>query len=264
MTDLFEEVEEQLRSDRYRALVLKALPWVLGIAAVALIAFFGYWGWEKYRTQQDTKASEQYAQGFEALQQGQKDKAVQLFTQVTQSPSRAYKSLALMQLGGIRLADKNTPEAVKLFDQAAEAAPDDVIGDAARLKSAFAVLDTAPEKDLEARLTPLTKEGRPYRIQAREALGFAKLMAGDTAGARGEFVVISQSLDAGDAARERAKAAMDLIDSGSAKAIPGVAKAAAALPPPVMLAPGQAAPGEIPSAASGSAPTSQPQATGPQ
>lgn len=259
MTDLFEEVEEQLRSDRYRALVLKALPWILGLAAVALIAFFGYWGWEKYRTQQDAKASNEYAAGFEALQQGQKDKAVQLFSDVAKSPSRAYKSLALMQLGGIRLADKNTPEAVKLFDQSAEAAPDEVIGDAARLKSAFALLDTASEKDLEGRLTPLTKDGRPYRIQAREALGFAKLMAGDTAGARGEFVVISQSLDAGDAVRERAKAAMDLIDSGSAKAIPGVAKAAAALPPPVMLAPGQTLPGQ---AAPATPP--QPQATGPQ
>jgi hypothetical protein len=98
------------------------------------------------------------------------------------------------------------------------------------------------------------KEGRPYRVQAREALGFAKLTAGDLPGARGEFVVISQSLDASDAARERAKAVMDLIDSGSAKAVAPVAKAAASLPPPVMLAPGQQMP---------SAPT-QPQATGPQ
>ena len=32
MADLFEEVEEQLRSDRYRTLVLGALPWVLGLA----------------------------------------------------------------------------------------------------------------------------------------------------------------------------------------------------------------------------------------
>jgi hypothetical protein len=143
---------------------------------------------------------------------------------------------------------------VKLFDQAADAAPDEMIGDAARLKSAFAVLDTAPQKDLEARLSPLMKEGRPYRVQAREALGFAKLTAGDMAGARGEFVVIHQSLDASDASRERAKAVMDLIDSGSAKAVAPVAKAAAALPPPVMLAPGQPTP---------SAPT-QPQATGPQ
>jgi hypothetical protein len=254
LTDLFDEVEEQLRSERYRTLAMKALPWVLGLAAGVLIAYFGVWGWEQYRTQQAAKASEQYTAGLEALNEGHRDQAAQLWTQVTRSPSRAYKSLALMQLGGLKLADKNTPEAVKLFDQAADAAPDNILGDAARLKSAFALLDTAPEKALEARLTPLTQDGHPYRIQAREALAFAKLLGGDMAGARGQFVVINQSLDASDGARERAKAAMDLIDSGSAKMVPSVARAAAALPPPVMLAPGQTSPATPP----------QPQAPGPQ
>lgn len=255
MSDLFEEVEEQLRSERYRALAIKAAPWVLGAAAAILIAVFGYWGWQSYRTQQSAKASEQYAAGLDALNAGRKDQAVALLTQVSSSPSRAYKTLALMQLGGVKLGDRKIPDAVKLFDQAADAAPDDVLGDAARLKSAFALLDTASPKELEARLTPLIKDGHPYRVQAREALGFAKLQAGDMAGARGQFVVISQSLDAPDGARERAKAAMDLIDSGSAKTIPAVVKAAAALPPPVMLAPGQTNP---------FSPPQQPQAPGPQ
>jgi hypothetical protein len=37
LTDLFEEVEEQLRSDRYRVLARQALPWVLTLAAAALV-----------------------------------------------------------------------------------------------------------------------------------------------------------------------------------------------------------------------------------
>ena len=254
MTDLFEEVEEQLRSERYRALATKALPWVLGGAAAILIAVFGVWGWQQYRTQQAAKASEAYAAGIDALNGGRRDQAVTLLTQASGSPSRAYKSLALMQLGGLKLGDRKVPDAVKLFDEAAQAAPDDILGDAARLKSAFALLDTAPLRELETRLTPLTQDGHPYRVQAREALGFARLQAGDMGGARGQFVVISQSLDAPDGARERAKAVMDLIDSGSAKAIPAVARAAAALPPPVMLAPGQTTPFSPP----------QPQAPGPQ
>jgi hypothetical protein len=202
----------------------------------------GYWGWQSWRTQQVNKASETYGAALEAMSAGQRPKAELLWTQVSQSGSAAYKSLALMQLGGLQLADHKTDAAVKLFDQAAEAAPDDVIGDAARLKSAFALLDTAPEKDVEARLAPLMKDNHPYRVQAREALGFAKIMAGDLAGARSQFLLISQSIDAPDGARERANAAISLIDSGSAKNIPAVAKAAAALPPPVTLAPGQTIP----------------------
>jgi hypothetical protein len=248
VADLFEEVEEQLRSDRYRVLALKALPWVLGLAAAALIATLGWWGWTHYQEQQIGRASEQYAAGLEALEQGRIDQAAVNFTTVSQSQAKAYKSLALMQLGGIKLSQKNTAGAVQFLDQAAAAAPDDLIGDAARLKAALAVLDTAPLKDVEARLTPLLQDGRPYRVQAREALAFAKLMAGDLAGARGDFVIISGMLDAPDGARVRAKAAMGLIDSGSAKAVPATVRAAAALPPAAL------APAEPP----------QPQAPGPQ
>lgn len=254
MTDLFEEVEEQLRADRYRSLAMRALPWILGVAAVALVAVLGYWGWQTWRTGQINKASEQYAAAIDAMSAGDRAKAEKLWTDVSHSGSGAYKSLSLMQLGGLQILDNKPQAAVKFFDEAADAAPDDIIGDAARLKSAFALLDTAPEKDLEARLAPLTKDNHPYRVQAREALGFAKIMAGDLAGARGQFLLIAQSIDAPDGARERANAAVSLIDSGSAKSIPAVAKAAAALPPPVMLAPGQTTPNLPP----------QQQAPGPQ
>jgi hypothetical protein len=247
LSDLFEEVEEQLRSDRYRTFALKALPWLLGLAVAALIATLAWWGFSHYRQQAQGKASEQYAAALDALQHGQTAQATKLFTDVSKSPAKGYQSLALMQLGGLQLSQNKTAPAVQLFDQAAAAAPDDVIGDAARLKAAFAVLDTAPAKDVEARLTPLMQDGRPYRIQAREALAFTKLMAGDTAGARGDFVIISGMLDAPQGARARAKAAMGLIDSGSAKALAATVRAAAALPPtpavPAPPAPQQEAPG---------------------
>ena len=263
MTDLFEEVEEQLRSDRYRALARKAAPWVLALLAAALVAALAVWGWQQYRQQTTDKASEQYAAGLSAFAQGDRGKAVQLWGEVAKSSSKAYKSLALMQLGGAKLATgkpDDTKAAVALFDQAAAAAPDDVLGDAARLKSAFAILDTAPFSEVEGRLAPLMKDGHPYRVQAREALAFAKLMKGDTAGARGDFVVITGTLDAPDGARQRAQAAMGLIDSGSAKSVPAVVKAVQALPPPMLVGPGGVPMGLAPQAQDGT----QDQASAPQ
>ena len=67
MTDLFEEVEEQLRSDRYKQLGRKLLPWMLGIAAAALIATLGYWAYDTWRTEQTSKASEQYVAAMGAM-----------------------------------------------------------------------------------------------------------------------------------------------------------------------------------------------------
>jgi hypothetical protein len=237
VADLFEEVEEQLRSDRYRKLLLRALPWTIALVAAAVIAVLAYWGWSNYRQKQIDTASEQYAQALQSLGDGRADEAARLFAEVSRSAPPAYKALALIQLGGLELGKKQTAAAVKRFDDAAAVAPDDVIGDAARLKSAFALLDTAPRKELEGRLTPLMQDGRPYRVQAREALAFSKLMAGDLAAARGDFTVISGMLDAPEGARARAKAAIGLIDSGSAKAVAQIAHAAAALPPSALAPP---------------------------
>jgi hypothetical protein len=238
VVDVFEEVEEELRSERYRALVIRVLPWAAGALAIGLAIALGVWGFDTWRTQAANRASEQYAQAMEDFDQGQADQANALWAEVAKSPAKGYASLSLQHLGAAKLAANQTAEAVKLFDQAASEAPDYVIGDAARLKSAFALLDTASLKDMQTRLDPLMKEGRPYRTEAREALAFAKLQAGDLAGARGEFVVISLLPDAQQTARERARAAMALIDSGSAKATSAAVKAALALPPQPLIAPG--------------------------
>jgi len=255
VSDLFEEVEEQLRSDRYRQFAQTALPWLVGLAVLALVATLGYWGWDSWKNKQIDQASEQYAEALESMANGDPAKARTLWTTVSKSQAGGYKALSLMHLAAFAGEEKKTAEEVKLLDEAAKAAPDAVIGDAARLKSAFALLDTAPLAELEGRLKPLMEEGHPYRVQAREALAFAKLKAGDLKSARSDFVLLSQSLDAPDSVQSRANAALGLIDSGSAKSVAAVVKAADALPPrptmdPAMLLP----PG----------PQGQPQANPPQ
>ncbi|MDD3836830.1 MAG: tetratricopeptide repeat protein [Phenylobacterium sp.] len=242
MVDLFEEVEEQLRSDRYKTLALKALPWALGALAAALLIALGVWGYQEYRQRAAEAASEQYAQALEVLQQGRTEEADKLFGEVADSPSRAYKALALMHQGGIRMTQGKRDEAVKLYDAAAEAAPDVLLGDAARLKSAFALMDSASLAQIQERLEPLSKEDRPYRILAEEALAIAKLSAGDFDGARKDFSALKDLLDAPEGVRQRATVAVELIDSGTAKALPETLKAAAALPEPAAPASQQPAP----------------------
>lgn len=233
MVDVFDEVEEQLRSERYQSLAMKSLPWLGALAAVAVIGVGGYWGWTSYQTDQANKASESYQTALETAQKQGPDKAFGQFKAVADGSANGYKALALLQMGDIRLDQNKTQEAVGYFDAAAKASPSPVLGDLARLKSAFALMDTASYKDIESRLTPLAGEKSPYRVYAREAMAFAKLQAGDVAGARADFVILANSLDTttSEAVRQRAQAAMQMIDSGSAKELGAAVKAAAALPP---------------------------------
>ena len=49
VVDLFEEVEEQLRSDRYRELARRIAPWATAIFAQVLIGYLGVWGYKAYQ-----------------------------------------------------------------------------------------------------------------------------------------------------------------------------------------------------------------------
>jgi hypothetical protein len=244
LVDIFEEVDEHLRSDRLGALARRYLPWVLGIFAVALIAAFGLWGFTSYQQRNIDAASRAYATGIDLLSKNDPAGAYASFGAAAGKSAPAYRALALMEQAGVRLQQKRTQDAVALFDQAAQATSDPVISDAARLKSAFAVLDTAPYVEVEARLKPLTDANRPYHALAREALALAKLNAGRPTDALSDFQVLALMADAPQDVRERAQAAMAVIKGGTAGALPAMVKQAIALPPlpPPAAAPAQDAP----------------------
>jgi hypothetical protein len=247
VVDVFEEVEEHLRSDQYAVLARKYLPWIGGAFAVALLIALGVWGVSAYRLQNAQKASQAYAQGMESVGRGDMTAAYTQFGVAATSQSKAYKSLALMQQAGIRMDQKNIPEAVKLLDAAAKAAPAPVIGDFASLKAAYLLLDTTPLAQLETRLLPLTAADRPYAALAREALAVSKLMAGKTKDARNDFAVLVLTPSASDDTRRRAQMAMSLIDSGTAASLPATVRMAMTMPPaPPMLPQGPAVDGSAP------------------
>ena len=86
----------------------------------------------------------------------------------------------------------------------------------------------------------------------QNVFAIAKLQAGDLKGARGDFVILANSLDTStsEEVRQRAQAAMQLIDSGTAKDLAAAVKAAAALPPtpPISQLPAGLAPQAAPNA----------------
>lgn len=237
MADVFEEVEEQLRSARYRSLVKKGWPYAAAVVATAFLAFAGYWGFTHYRDTQSAKAAEAYAAAAELGSKGDLAGAEKGLAEIAKSGPGVYKSLALMQISGLRAEEGKIAEAAALMDQAAEAVKEPLVKDAARLKAAYLLFDTLPIAELKARLDPLTEAGRPYSALAREALAMKQMASGQLTEARASFSVLSLMPDATEELRSRAQASIALIDSGSAKNIPAIIAAAKALPPPPVPTP---------------------------
>jgi len=217
VTDIFEEAEEGLRQDRWVAIAKKSAPWAGGALALALIAALGVWGYSSWEKGRSDKASEAYVAATEALGKGDAKAARTELDKVVAAGAPGYKALALTHLAALSLQDSKPDEAVKQLDEAAKSTSDPMLSDLAALKAALLVMDKASFADIEKRLTPLMKEGRPYAPLAKEALAMAKIQNGDLKGARGDLQALAFSLDASDALKQRAQVAVALIDSGGAE-----------------------------------------------
>ena len=228
MVDVFDQVEEELRSDRYKRLARTWLPVAGGVLLVALIAALAWWGWQKMETAKADKASVAYQRGLESLEANNPVGADAAFTQAADEGNAAYKALALQHRAGIAVQQNRIPDAVELLDEAAGATRDPLLADGARWKAALLLMDTAGLEDIQARLEPLTDEDRPFRAYARESLALAQLQHGKTAEARSTLVVLKNSLDTPQEISQRAGVIIASIDAGIAPNLKPITEAMAA------------------------------------
>ncbi len=231
MVDFVEEVEEQLRSDRYRSFAMRAWPWFLAALLAVVVGWLAAWGYDAWRNRDIGRASIAYDKAITTLAQGDQTGAYAALQATASSGPAGYRTMALLEQADIRLTGGKTADAVTLYDAAAKAAPNAILRDFARLRAAQSLLDNTPYPQIETRLTPLIGDRKPFDLDAKEMLAMAKLLAGQTAAAKNDFTALSLTLGVTQAMRQRAQGAIALIDSGESGVVASAARAAATLPP---------------------------------
>lgn len=243
MSDVFEQVEEELRSDRYTRLARTWLPVVGAVLGVALVAALAWWGWDSWQTSRADAGSAAYDRGIEALQAGNEPGALAAFTEAGEKGNGAYKSLSLQQQAGLAVSKGEMARAIELLDQAAKAGGDPILSDVAALKAVWLVMDTdASLADIESRLAPLVKEGRPYRAFALQAQAMTRIQFGQFQPAREILVQLQLGQDVPDSIREQAQATIAQIDAGTIANLRPIRDAAAKIPAPTAPTAAQGAP----------------------
>ena len=232
MVDFVDEVGDALKRDAQKAFALRLLPLAIGLVVVVGIGVGGYFGYKSWHKSALTNASVQYEGALKALDGGNTEAALgQLKTLSTDGP-RVYKALALMQLAAAHSIDNKPKDAVAAYDQAAALFSDPLLADAARLKAAYIMADTADFAAMQTRLKALTGDASPYRYLARELLATKAMEAGEVTQAREAFEALTLALDAPEGVRERAQATLAMLPKAAPKAAPKpVAKADAEVKP---------------------------------
>ncbi len=176
MADIFNEVDEDVRRERLKALWDR---YSLLIIAVAVLIVAGIGGWRAYEYWTAQKAAVAGAAFEEAValsEQGKHVEAEKAFAKVVGEAPQGYAVLArLREASELAQANPGKPaDAVKAYDAvAADASLGQAWQDLATLRAGLLLVDTAPFAELKGRLEPISQAGRPYRHTARELLALS-------------------------------------------------------------------------------------------
>jgi hypothetical protein len=256
MSDIFQEVEEDVRRERYEQLWNKYGNYIMAAAAVLVIAVGGYQAWTTYDSNQRQQVSERYEKAQTIAATGKAaDQAEMEFAELSKSGYSGYATLSKFNLVSTYLAQNKREAAVALLRELVDSA-NDTVSSVARLRLAWLEADARPKPEIEAILQPLRAADNPWRFAAGEVLAYVELRTGSRAQAEADYLSLSQEPQASPALRQRSGAIVQYL-----RANPGVALAApgAGAPP---AAPAAATPAGAPATPAPAAATKAPAAAG--
>lgn len=206
MGDIFREIDEELRQERFEKLWKAYGKYVIAGVVAVVLAVGGYRGWQEYRAKQRENESARFAAAV-ALAEQSKDKEAEALFAALAKEGDAYAVLARFHQAALKARAGDAAGAAAAFE--AIAADDEVsrpLRDAAVVLGVMHAMEAkdADARRLAARLEPLMADRGPWRSAASELAGLLALKAGDAAKARERFRAIADDPDAPSSARARA------------------------------------------------------------
>jgi hypothetical protein len=215
LSDIFREVEEEVRRERLEKLWKQYGDFAIAGVAAIVIAVAGYQLWLRYEASQRAEASAEYNA---AVQIASTDPvaAVGKFEELSKKAPSGYAKLAKFAEADTLLVTGERDKALAIYQSLGNGG-NDLIGDAARLRAAWSVVDFAPRATIESLVAPLADPGSQWRFLAKEVLAYADYRSGDVGRAEQEYRSIADAQDATTTLRARAKGMAALIKSGGEK-----------------------------------------------
>jgi hypothetical protein len=213
MSDIFQEVDDDVRRDKAAEFWAKYQNFVYAAAALIVIGVAGYRFYDYRRTAQAEAASAQFQHALKLSVDGKADEAVPIFTKLQNDGTGGYSVLARLTLAGETL--KKDPKAgAEAYDAIAnDAAVDPLLRDNARLRAALARLDSGDVAGAKGALDILAAGNGVYRNTARLALAAQALKDKDFAAAGKQLDAIVSDPGAPQAERQSAETLLGVVAS---------------------------------------------------
>ena len=240
MSDIFREVDEDLRHEQLKKLWDRFGTYVIGLAVLIVIATAGYRFWVYWEDRQASQSGDRFVAALRLAGDGKHDEAVAALADIAKDSSGGYPVLAGFRIAAEKAAKGDDKGAVAEFDAIAQRSDTPaLIRDMARLRAALLLVETANVNDLVSRIGDLAGDASPWRHTAREILGLTAWRLDDMATARKYFQQIADDKESPPDIRSRGAFMISLIDARAGAPAPVAAPAApaTAAPPPAAAKP---------------------------
>jgi hypothetical protein len=211
VTELFDEVDEDVRRDQLKKLWDR---YSILIIAGALLIIAGVGGWRGYQYLEAQKAAEAGAafdRAAELAEQNKPAEAEAAFAKLAAEAPAGYRTLARLRLAA-EAAKRDPQAAVKLYDEiAADRSVNAPEQDLARLRAAGLLLETAGYDTMLQRLEGIAAPGSTYRHSAREMLALSAWRANNVEATRRWLDLIANDGETPASLRNRTEALQALL-----------------------------------------------------
>ena len=216
MVDFINEVEEELRKDKYNALLRKFGPLIIALI-FAVVAGAGYVEYQKYSKSKKARATAaSYTKASKLAEEGDFQAAIEKFIAISDIAPRGYAGLSLSRAAGLKVQLGDMDAAVKLFDKSANAFELPIHKDLSSLKAAYILMELGRFDEVKTRTGELALDASPYKDLAKELLAYASMNTGDAETAREQFTYLSNAPGVLSGVKARAKQAMSLLNANVA------------------------------------------------
>ena len=216
MSDIFHEVEEEVRQERLQKWWKKYGDFVIAGVSAVVIGVAGYKLWQHYEQQQQLKAASQFQSAQMMSQAGQDDLAAQAYAEVAKHAPSGYALVAELSQADELLSSGRTNDAVALYMKLADTDKAG-LGQVARMRAAWAQADTLSTDALKTLLAPLNDGKSQWRFMAGELLAYRAMRDGKAAESLAAYKTLAADKDAPASLRQRADAMVTLIETSGGK-----------------------------------------------
>jgi hypothetical protein len=212
VSDIFQEVDEEVRRDQLKKLWERHQNLIVSGVVLILLAVAGWRGYEYWQAKQAIEAGTAFETAAILAAQGKHEEADAAFAKVATEGTPTYRQLARVRRAA-ELAHTDAKAAVAMYETiAADSSVGRELQDLAGMRAGVLLMDSGSYGEARARLEPLSADQRPYRHTAREFLALAAWRAGDIPTVRRWYDLIVTDLMTPPATRNRVEMLMALVD----------------------------------------------------